>query len=607
MLLRLAVLILVAGCSAPPATTEASRTSRRLETRAEQLTRVTIGNDTRLALREDGHGSGSAAALPTTTDEPAGALLLPLDAPAGGAVELAFGIPGNGWNGVTFVTLAATFSDDRGAQRLLERTISAPPRDANAWTELVVPLDAVAGRSGTLRLEAHAPDGRRIGRWTNPALVAPGKPAPRTSLVLVSIDTLRADHLGCYGYGRPTSPSIDRMASSGIVFRNATAAASWTLPSHASMLTGLDPSRHGAVEFGFTTPIPPGVTTVAERHWEAGYDTGAFTDGFFVSAALGFDQGFDRFRGPTQLEAAARENLGLALDWMKARDGRPFFAFVHTYEVHMPFAPPPPFDEMFTSDYAGPYRRQFTYEDFVALEKAGGTRDPQLIEHLKALYDGEIRHVDDAVGAFLRGIEDSGLARDTCVVLTSDHGEEFGEHGDLLHAKPKLYQELLHVPLIVWCPSRFAEPRVVDDLVGLVDIAPTLLDLAGVDPLAGVDGQSLVGALQGRPLDAGRDVLSHVDGSVDKRPGDVAALRRGRFKRIRSSVDRTDSLFDLEADPGERTDASAKAPLARSEIGALLDARLARPRAAASDPAASPARPSEATGERLRALGYVIE
>jgi arylsulfatase A-like enzyme len=581
-------LLLLAGCRSPQMPSDTSRTSRRLETRPERLERATVGNDTRLVLREDGQR-------------------LALDAPAGATVELAFGVPDRSWHGVESVKLAAAFSNERGTQRLLERTLTAPPRDANGWTELVLPLDAVAGRSGTLELEARTPDGRPIGRWTNPALVAPGTPSPRTNLVLLSIDTLRADHLGAYGYGRPTSPAIDGMARQGVLFRNATAAASWTLPSHASMLTGLDPSRHGAVQFGFTTPIPPSVQTLAEQLWQAGYDTGAFTDGFFVSAALGFDQGFDRFRGPTRLESAARENLELALDWMKGRAGRPFFAFVHTYEVHMPYAPPPPFDEMFTSGYEGPYQRKFTYEDFVALEKAGGTRDPRLIEHLKGLYDGEIRHVDDAVGAFLRGLEDSGLARDTCVVLTSDHGEEFGEHGDLLHAKPKLYQELLHVPLIVWCPGRFAQPRVVDDLVGLVDIAPTLLDLAGAEPLTGIDGLSLRGALDGRPLDDGRSVLSQVDGSVDKRPGEVAALRRGRFKEIRSSVDDTDALFDLEADPGETRDASASATEARNDLGALLDAKLARPPVAASSPGPSPARPQEATGERLRALGYVVE
>jgi len=592
-----AILVAVAapGCARQePTGAPSAAKSQRLESKIEGLDRATIVNESRYVLR-----------APVQTFD--------LTVPANATLELGFGVLDKGWrHGVGAVTFDVSFDAGDGARVLLHETRKKPAEGENAWHEAAIALGSLAGRRGTLRLAARVAEGveRESGLivWTNPRLVVPSETSTSTSatnIVLISIDTLRADHLGCYGSVRPTSPAIDAMANAGMLFRNATSASSWTLPSHASLLTGLDPSRHGAIHFGFTTPIPQSVRTLAEQLWSAGYATAAFTDGFFVSAGLGFDQGFDRFHGPTRMNAEARENLSLALQWAVARKEQPFFVFVHSYEVHMPYTPPAPYDVMFDPGYDGPFARAFTYEDYLGLKKTGGDKDPKTIAHLQALYDGEIRHVDDGIGEFLAGLESSGLARNTCVVLTSDHGEEFGEHGDLLHNHAKLFQELVHVPLIVWCPSRFAAPRQFDRLVGHVDVTPTLLDIAGVAPIDGVDGRSLLGTLEGRDTADDRTVLSEVDGSVEEHDGTAVALREGQYKLTRSTVDGSHVLFDLKADPGELENERTRLPEVDGKLEAALRERQNR-EPAPSSPASPVDHPMEATEERLRALGYIL-
>jgi arylsulfatase A-like enzyme len=563
--------------------------ARRLETRASALARAAIDSESRAVLRGPEH-------------------VFEVTVPADASLEVGFGVLDKAWRrGLASAVFEVSF-ESADARKLLSREVVAKPEAGqNHWSEGVVSLASIAGQTGTLRLRARPTAGNGTADelvWNDPLLVA-GPPGKALNLVLISIDTLRADHLGCYGGSRATSPAIDAMANDGILFRNAVAASSWTLPSHATMLSGLDPSRHGAVEFGFTTPLAPSVQTLAEQLWSSGYETAAFTDGFFVSTPLGFDQGFDRFRDPTRLETEARENLRRAADWMLARRGRPLFVFVHTYEVHMPYAPPPPYDTLFDTGYEGPLRRGFTHADYEALQKAGNDDDPKIIEHLKALYDGEIRHVDDAIAEFVETLRSSGLAKDTCVVLTSDHGEEFGEHGDLLHNHAKLYEELVHVPLIVWCPSRFAGGREVAELVGHADLTPTLLEVAGVEPIADIDGRSFAEALGGGPMTGGAIVRSEVDGSVAKREGSVIAVREDRYKLVRSTADGVAGLFDLVADPGETRDASERVPDVRAKLEAVTGEIEQRLRA--GRPAVTPASPPEAaTKERLRALGYVL-
>jgi arylsulfatase A-like enzyme len=415
----------------------------------------------------------------------------------------------------------------------------------------------------------------------------------------VSIDTLRADHLGAYGHARDTSPNVDRLARQGILFRQAIAPASWTLPSHASMLTGLYPYHHGAVRFGFLSALAARVDTLAELLWDRGYATAAFTGGSYVGLNRGFAQGFDVFRTGRAFSAS----IEAAIDWMKLIRG-PFFLFLHTYDVHQPYAPGAPYDDMFDPDYQGLFRKRFARVD---LDSAGGVKvlDRRTVEHLEALYDGEIRKMDQAFATLLQYLASSGRAHDTCVIFTSDHGEEFMEHGNVFHNHAVLYEELIRVPLIVWCPSRYAGGRVIEQPVSLVDVTPTVLDIATAPIPKKMDGLSLAPALVGRDLPKGRMILSEVDASIEHEEGSVAAVRTAHHKLIRTSWDPAPLLFDLHEDPGERHDVRTKQPAVASRLGAVLQAAgLPRSHSKRARKETPPPTPDAATRERLRALGY---
>jgi Sulfatase len=290
--------LVVCGCNRSPTSLATAGTSLVAD-RAE-LERIAIDSETRSVLRGKTHHF---------------AVTVPADA----ELDVGFGVPGTGrawklWpSDIERVAFTVAFAHDGTRETLAQRRIERPPDGATQWHDLTLDLRPLAGRRGSLILEADAyppaaflqPTPAVFGGipvsiprlppvvWTIPRLRQPSANAP-TNLILISIDTLRADHLGCYGYHRPTSPNVDRMAAEGVLFRNAVASSPWTLPSHASMLTGLDPARHGAVKFVFV-PMSHSVDTLAELLWDVGYETAAFVGGGFVSNFFGFSRGFDRF------------------------------------------------------------------------------------------------------------------------------------------------------------------------------------------------------------------------------------------------------------------------------------------------------------------------
>jgi arylsulfatase A-like enzyme len=222
------------------------------------------------------------------------------------------------------------------------------------------------------------------------------------------------------------------------------------------------------------------------------------------------------------------------------------------------------------------------------------------LDHLASLYDGEIRAMDTAVGDLLRFLRSTGLARNTCVFFTSDHGEEFGEHGDVLHSKAKLYRELLHIPLIVWCPARFAGGHTVSAIASHTDIVPTILELTGSTVPADLDGRSLVPPLRGNRAPIRDFALSEVHGSIERKPGEVTAVRTTEYALIESSIDGSTMLFDLTVDPGEKHDVGKERPEMIDALRAAVAGNPLVPDAAANPPVT----PDDATLEQLRALGY---
>jgi arylsulfatase A-like enzyme len=588
--------------------------SAPLITDEKLIRRAWIDRETRTALRGKTHR-------------------LELRVPPRAELEVAFGLPParKPWTAwppnVDRVDFTIAYESERGSQVLLERPVERPADGLSRWHEATVDLGTLAGQSGTLILDAdvhphmaseqsiawtifptiaylpweqpHMSAEPRIA-WTNPRLRVPAAEV-RTNVILISIDTLRADHLSCYGYDRPTSPHIERMAGEGILFRNFIASSPWTLPSHASMLTGLNPSRHGAQSFVPTRGFSRTIDTLAERLRDQGYDTAGFVGGGFLSTVFGFEQGFDRYwESPRKDDTDTLQVvLDIAKPWVEQRRGAPFFLFLHTYQVHVPYTPPASSLRLFDPQYRGPYQTSFTSDDARLLVRTGPV-EPPIMQRLIALYDGEIRAMDAAVGDLLSFLRDTGLARNTCVFFTSDHGEEFGEHGDILHSKAKLYRELIHIPLIVWCPSLFAGGRTVAAIASHTDIVPTILELTGSAAPVGLDGRSLTAALRGDRAPIRDFALSQVDGSMERKPGSVTAVRTGEYTLIESSIDGSTMLFDLTVDPGEQHDLGSDKAALIDALRAAVDGRRSAPVAAA----AAPITPDDAARERLRALGY---
>jgi len=318
------------------------------------------------------------------------------------------------------------------------------------------------------------------------------------NVVLISIDSLRADHLGCYGNARDTSPVIDRVAREGVRFANAISPSSWTLPAHASLLTGRYVLSHGVI--ARTDEIPPGVATLAELLRHDGFSTGGVISTVWLQPQYGFDRGFGYYddsssKGKTWYEEldleSASEVTGHALSWLRRQHGRRFFLFVHFWDVHYDYMPPAPYDKMFDPDYAGSVTgRNFKYNK--AIWHGMPKRD---LEHVVALYDGEIRWVDEHLAEILAALDEMGVSDRTAVIVTADHGDEFFEHGGKGHQRT-LYREVVHVPLIMRVPG-IAGGRVVQEPVSLVDVMPTVLELVGAQTPARVDGTTLVPALVG--------------------------------------------------------------------------------------------------------------
>ncbi len=415
-------------------------------------------------------------------------------------------------------------------------------------------------------------------------------PAP-PHILLISLDACRADRLSCYGYERPTSPFLDTLASRGTRFALAFANTQGTVPSHTTLLTSLPQETHRMFHFRTEEEkrwqkVPDGAVMLQELLRARGYRTLAVTDGGHMARVFGYDRGFDDYRdGATGVESGTRKLLGLIR--ALPRDGTPVFAFLHTYEIHSPYDPPEPERSLF-----GPSEGRIGADSgtLLALNEAGlAGLSPQDLEFLRGRYDGGIRFTDRVLEGFFRELEAEGFLPHAVVAVTADHGEEFADHGGLLH-RNFLYEELLRVPLILAGPGVPAG-RVEEKLAGLVDLSPTLLALAGTAPKVLMEGRDLLDpAFRGEVLFAQYGNLRY-------------ALRTRQWKYIRTTVPEGEELFDLVADPGEKNNAAAvERERARRFSKALEEWRRARPDLGA--PIGKVALTPEHE-KQLRALGYI--
>ena len=428
-------------------------------------------------------------------------------------------------------------------------------------------------------------------------------PAARSpDIVLVSVDSLRPDHLGCYGYGRPTSPTIDRLAAEGVRCATAVSTTSWTLPAHAAMFTGLFDSAHGVVDNGLR--LPEERITIAEILAEAGWRTAAFYGGPYLDPVYGLDQGFERYEScmSEEVESSHRDVTGprtvQAIEtWLGESgalpDPRPIFLFVHLWDVHHDYIPPSPYAERFDPEYDG----DLDASDLPGNASIAPDMSPRDFQRLLALYDGEIRFTDENLRRILDAVERHRGQRETLLIVTSDHGEEFFEHGGKGHQRT-LFDEVVRVPLLLHWPGRLPAGRVVTDQVRLVDLAPTLYALVGVVQHPPMQGRDLGPLLRGEPMEPAPALLELL---VDR--NDVRAWRTESLKVIDWRHAGVRSAYDLVRDPQEDHPIPADAPTSRPAIDDMERALETTSRLGAEAPAGGVRIDADLT-RRLGILGY---
>jgi arylsulfatase A-like enzyme len=471
------------------------------------------------------------------------------------------------------------------------------------------------------------------GSWSSP----PGDRS--TSVLLISVDTLRADHLNCYGYQRRrTSPNIDALAADGVLAESQITASPWTTPSHLSMMTSLPPTRHGVLssfrdlmrglhgESSFER-LPDSRLTLAEALKASGRATAAFTGGVTLDPRLGFDQGFDSY--DVSMVKLGPRSMRLLTQWIATHRHKPFFMFWHTFEVHAPYVDArfirgrlPPKRAHHLSRVLGRIARRARQDAMgklvddgeLALRESGAFRPDVCI----ALYDGGIRSFDDRLGEMVRVLKAAGLYDSMLIVLTSDHGQEFAEHQDHFYDSHGrgLYSELVHVPLIIKLPQQRAAGTRLPRVSSALDVMPTILDVVGATPEPNeMEGVSLRPRWEHRAGAGTFGALSEglAEGHEQK------SLRRGKKKLIitipletvqlrgRAFVPEHPGreLFDLAADPGEEHDL-----IEQPDSPAKIESEADRMETQLRRRLGEPGKPDRVTLDdaalvRLPALGYL--
>ncbi|MEQ8765174.1 MAG: sulfatase [Planctomycetota bacterium] len=506
-------------------------------------------------------GSGRRRALVTTPGSRVG---WDLDAPPHAELTIDLGVAqaDAASDGVTFrVSL-----DDR---LLFERHIS----DIGVWVPARVRLsDSDEPVTGKLILETNAgPAGDATGdiaAWAGAVVVAesfrPVPPAPtreQPNILLITVDTLRADRLSVYGYERPTSPNLDRFAEAGLLFENVTAPSSWTWPSTATILTGLTPPAHG-VNDGNSSFLSDEIETLAEKIRRRGLLTYAVTANPLVGPEKNFDQGFNVF-DTVPWSSAASVNTRF-LHWLDARPGMQFFAYLHYFDPHSPYDDPrDPDGALFDPNYDGDLDGQSVNELISQINwkqppESGPIEFTQRdIEHLSARYDGCINYWDEQFGRLIEELKRRDLWDDTLVILTSDHGEAFLEHGLIAHVS-SLYEEVLHVPLIIGGGAFRGEPRRIDALVPLTSILPTVLRRLKAPVELRLPGLDLLGRSPGVDVAFATTLLGRY--GPDRIISPMGAIRTPDQKLIITTIPRVTELYDLDSDPAEKDDLANEEP-----------------------------------------------
>jgi len=488
---------------------------------------------------------------------------------------------------------------------------------------LIVDLEVEAPKIVRLSLRARPPHNRKNGglvlvdpivRGSEPepdrpmqsATTERSRPTTPTQLpnvIIYVIDALRADHVGCYGYALPTTPNIDAFAADATLFTFALAQSSWTKSTIASVLTGLRPDRHNTNTA--EDKLPSAIETLGERVSAAGYETAGITTNGVVAARFGFDQGFDSHlylqmnRKSKEIHQLSDRLNQEAFKWLDQRDiERPFLLYLHATDPHAPYYPREPFRSRFSAAVppeAGLHSR------VVALTQGRAPAREGVAGQLMALYDAEIAFNDDSFGQLITALRRDNLYDSTMIILLSDHGEEFYDHGRWQHGLT-LYSEQLHIPLIVKFPFGRWSGETVSRTAQQIDIMPTILEIVGADVPPEVEGRSLLRYLSAPAADQhSPEVFSYLDMTASRRVesvvfGSMKMIHYLAYDQPRPEIE----LFDLASDPGETHDLAAQHPILVGYLKSLF--KGSRPENAHPEERAVL---DEETTAQLEALGYL--
>ena len=415
---------------------------------------------------------------------------------------------------------------------------------------------------------------------------SPGTAAKRPNVIMIVMDTTRADRCSVQGYGRETTPRLERFAKDAVVFTEAWSPAGWTGPAHASLFTGLRAEHHGFYT-GNRLSLPAAIPTLSELLRAEGYATGCFTNNELIGPNSGLNRAFDRFEpffeDDTRPYPWAVATHTVAAGWAaeQANAHRPFFLFVNDMEPHLKFTPTAEDEAKFVRGNPTPAAiaemRAWDYPHTIAYSAGAEELTPAQLALLSDLYDAEIATLDREVGVLLDRLRADGLLDSTVIVILGDHGESIGEHGTYDHGHG-LHSQLLHVPLLMRFPGSLDGGRKVDDLVRLEDVAPTLLELCGLAPIDASDGVSLTGGLRGRVARGIFGEQTHAMEQIARAfPGADLSIYRtsirsvydGRLHLLRYSTGR-EELFDVKRDPGETSDLAPQGGEDLARLRALL-------------------------------------
>ncbi len=552
--------------------------------------------------------------------------------PAGDACRVAFGVaikPQEGARPVRFRMSA------RGASGGSERPLFETSIEAGfaRWTDHTLAIPDFAGEAFSIVLEVAGDGGASArGAWAAPHVVcqtprAPLVDLPRPHVILISLDTLRADHLGTYGYERDTSPVLDAFASEATVFDQAFAPSNWTLPSHASLFTGVSPATHGAGHASLYTPLAAdGPPTIAELLRDSGYWTIGFTAGGLMGRSNGLDRGFQWWTERTRANLHA--TLPGFFDAIGTAPTKPLFLLLHTYDIHGPYAYLPNAEQIRIGPRDGASAqatdpaceapwcrdrdaewmriREIEHEHYQRFDRFEG------IEQAVDAYDRGIRFVDSQLAALFDRLREIGIYDSSLIVITSDHGESLYDHAIYLGHSYTLYDEEIRVPLLVRLPG--GSPGRSSQLVQLMDVAPLILEAAGVSVPASVEGRNPIGRAR-----AGAPEPAQVFGEASQTGARFARSRDWKYiapslpagdprsKLPRGLEDRFafgEQSFDLVRDPREQHVLAPGNSPSSAPVEALRAAALARPQPSARNDEPAPV-VDAVQQEQLRALGYV--